>query len=122
MGYMNGYFPQYQMPGGMYQGRDQMLKGRPVSSIDEVRAAQIDFDGSIYFFPDLANRKIYTKQITIDGTASINVYSIDESSVPQSEPYVSRQEFEELKTYVIAALGGINEPAAHPADVQLPSF
>lgn len=42
---------------------------RPVSSIDEVRAASIDFDGSVFYFPDLANKKIYTKQINMDGTA-----------------------------------------------------
>jgi len=37
------------------------LKGRPVSSLEEVRAAAVDFDGTISFFPDLANGKIYTK-------------------------------------------------------------
>lgn len=38
------------------------LKGRPVSSIDEARASTIDFDGSVFYFPDLANKRIYTKQ------------------------------------------------------------
>ena len=50
------------------------LKGRPVSSLEEVRAAAVDFDGSVSFFPDLANGKIYTKQCNIDGTASLNMY------------------------------------------------
>ena len=40
----------------------QGLKGRPVASLEEVRAASIDFDGSVFFFPDLANTRIYTKQ------------------------------------------------------------
>lgn len=31
------------------------LKGRPVSSLDEVRASAVDFDGTISYFPDLAN-------------------------------------------------------------------
>jgi hypothetical protein len=37
------------------------LKGRLVSSIEEARATSIDFDGSIFYFPDLANKRIYTK-------------------------------------------------------------
>jgi hypothetical protein len=37
------------------------LKGRPVTSIDEARAASIDFDGSVFYFPDVANKCIYTK-------------------------------------------------------------
>ena len=28
------------------------LKGRPVSSIEEVRAAQVDFDGSLYIYKE----------------------------------------------------------------------
>jgi hypothetical protein len=38
-----------------------MLKGRPVSSIEEVKASAIDFDGSVFYFPDVANKRIYTK-------------------------------------------------------------
>jgi hypothetical protein len=37
------------------------LKGRPVSSIEEARATTVDFDGTIFYFPDLANKRIYTK-------------------------------------------------------------
>ena len=40
---------------------------RPVSSLDEVKASSIDFDGSIFYFPDAANQTIYTKQINLDG-------------------------------------------------------
>ena len=34
------------------------LKGRPVSSIEEARVSAIDFDGSVFYFPDLANKRI----------------------------------------------------------------
>lgn len=70
------------------------LKGRPVASIEEARAATIDFDGSIFFFPDLANKKIYTKQINMDGTMSLNMYEMKE--VPTEEPnlFITREEFE----------------------------
>lgn len=82
------------------------LKGRPVSSIEEVRAAQIDFDGSLFVFPDLAHNRIYTKTINIDGTASLNMYEL--SQIPTQTPaietsnFVTRDEFDkavaELKT------------------------
>lgn len=68
------------------------IKGRPVSSIEEVKAISIDFDGSVFFFPDLANRKIYTKQINLDGTSTINTYSLESNeAIPQ---YVTKEELE----------------------------
>lgn len=68
------------------------LKGRPVSSLEEVRAAQIDFDGSVFIFPDLAHNKIYTKQINLDGTAALNMYSLADIPTPESQ-YITREEF-----------------------------
>ena len=55
-------YPSYYF-GRNEQAQQFMLKGRPVSSIEEVRAASIDFDGSVFYFPDIANKRIYTKQI-----------------------------------------------------------
>jgi hypothetical protein len=57
------------------------LKGRLVSSLEEARATSIDFDGSVFYFPDFANRRIYTKQINLDGTATLNVYELREMPV-----------------------------------------
>ena len=94
------YYPQQPQP----QVRAPMpmpqysLKGRPVSSLDEARATSIDFDGSIFYFPDLANKKIYTKQINMDGTATLNMYELKEIPIPQNNStynYVTREEFEE---------------------------
>ena len=90
------YYPQVQQP------RPQMigLKGRPVSSLDEVRATSVDFDGSISFFPDLANKRIYTKQINLDGTAAISMYElknlpIEPTATGLSNNYVTKEEFDE---------------------------
>lgn len=70
------------------------LKGRPVSSLQEAQAASIDFDGSIFFFPDLANNRIYTKNIQNDGTAKMNMYELKEMPAePSPVEYVSREEF-----------------------------
>ena len=79
------------------------LKGRPVSSLEEVRATSIDFDGSVFFFPDLANKRIYTKQINADGTAILNMYELKEIPVQQNiqvaqGDFITRKEFEEALT------------------------
>ena len=65
-------------------GQFMGIKGRPVSSLEEARAMSIDFDGSIFYFPDLANQRIYTKQINLDGTATLNVYEYKELPDPQT--------------------------------------
>ena len=70
------------------------LKGRPVSSIEEAKASSIDFDGTVFYFPDLANKRIYTKQINIDGTASLLMYELKEVPVEQPLNYITREEFE----------------------------
>ena len=97
--------PQYQIPGYLRQAPPQVtLKGRLVSSLEEARATSIDFDGSVFYFPDLANKRIYTKQINIDGTASLYVYELREipieenksSFVPSVEKFVTREEFERV--------------------------
>ena len=102
--------PPYQPNISYYQTRSQqqpqmnyqtpVLKGRLVSSFEEAKAMSIDFDGSVFYFPDLANRRIYTKQINIDGTASINMYELKE--IPMEAPmaietaaFITREEFEQ---------------------------
>ena len=71
---------------------------RPVSSIEEVRAYPIDFDGSIFYFPDIANRKIYTKSINMDGTVAIHLYELRDLPLtdhPNDSSYITIQEFED---------------------------
>lgn len=106
------YYPQPTNQPSPYQPRAYQqaplqpmgLKGRLVSSFEEARASSIDFDGSVFYFPDLANRRIYTKQINIDGTASLYVYELREMPVqreesvlvPSVEKFVTRDEFEQV--------------------------
>ena len=74
------------------------LKGRLVSSIEEARAQTIDFDGSVFYFPDLANHRIYTKQINLDGTSTLNMYELKEIpiSMPvENQEFITREEFEQ---------------------------
>lgn len=80
---------------------------RPVSSIEEVKASQIDFDGSVFYFPDIANKKIYTKSVNMDGTVSINLYELSQikpADQANDSSYITREEFEQainnlIKTY-----------------------
>ena len=100
--------PQQQVNYGGYRPMPQQYQPwtpptqtqqvRPVSSVEEVKACPIDFDGSIFYFTDVANKRIYTKQINLDGTATINLYELktdQPASVPQ---YVTKQEFENVIT------------------------
>lgn len=83
-----------------------MLKGRPVSSLEEARASAVDFDGSVFYFPDLANRRIYTKQINLDGTATMLMYELKEipTETNTNPSYVTRQEFENTISQILAVL------------------
>lgn len=96
--YQNNYNGVYN-PQNMFQQSTAKapigLKGRPVSSLEEARAATIDFDGSVFFFPDLASKRIYTKQINLDGTASLNMYEYKEIPEKSSDTYVTKQEFDQ---------------------------
>ena len=101
------YTPQYARP----VQPQAYLKGRLVSSLEEARATSIDFDGSIFYFPDLANRRIYTKQINLDGTATLNMYelkevpAVNEQAVNASmNNYVTRDEFDQVVAQLKAML------------------
>lgn len=124
------YFPQNQQPirqqPPMQNQGILYLKGRPVSSIEEVKAIPIDFDGSIFIFPDIANKQIYTKQINLDGTASINVYELKILQQPTAQPqmtdYITRDEFNEQMEKIRAIFTGqVPEQAPQKATPSVPS-
>ena len=104
--YTGGYTPQ-QNPNTQYdmnyaqrftsnvQPAPVYLKGRPVVSLEEARAAQIDLDGSIHIFTDIGNKKIYTKQINLDGTATLNIYTLQEENPTEQVEFVTKAEFNE---------------------------
>ena len=95
------------------------IKGRPVVSIDEARASQIDLDGSLYVFPDLGNKRIYTKQINMDGTASFNIFELKEDcanpvETAPTQPYVTH---DELNTILEQFKESLNAGAAKPKPI-----
>lgn len=113
--------PMYQQAPVFRQGPPQIgLKGRLVSSLEEARATSIDFDGSVFYFPDLANKRIYTKQINMDGTATLCMYELRDlpiekeisGLVPSVEKFVTREEFEQVLSQLHQLLQKPTEPAA----------
>ena len=87
------------------QGQYQFLKCRPVSSKEEARAAQIDFDGSLWVFTDVGNGKIYTKQINNDGTAAFKTYAFTKDENPYaSTDFVTKDEFNKVIQSLMAAI------------------
>ena len=130
MNYMQ-YPTQQQQYGGMsrsaYQATSWNNRIRPVSSIEEVKAASIDFDGSVFYFSDLANKRIYTKQINLDGTAQLNMYELKETPVMEqpivdTSNFITRTEFDNvinyLKNFLIAPQSTSREPAAADVTVE----
>ena len=72
---------------------------RPVTSLEEVKACPIDFDGTVFYFTDIANKRIYTKFINPDGTVTLNVYELIDPKIADQtvgSSYVTRAEFNEL--------------------------
>ena len=117
------YYPSRQQQQQPQPQIPPFLKGRPVSSLEEVRAIPIDFDGSVFYFPDIANRRIYTKQINLDGTALINMYEFKPIPVAQestsntnTDAFVTREEFEETMSKIKEMFAAM--PAQSPQPVQ----
>lgn len=114
----NNYYQPMQTPSPAYSQRSiPGLKGRLVSSMDEARASAIDFDGTVFYFPDLANNCIYTKQINIDGTATLLKYELQENSIASQSEFITREEFEKVITELknnLATTHNSSQPESKP--------
>lgn len=102
------------------------IKGRPVTNIEEARAAQIDFDGSTSYFPCPAERKIFAKGLDLNGNPVFEVYQLVTGNVQQQPAYVESSAFMALQQRVEqleAALKGANnnvQPASINANNEQP--
>lgn len=82
----------------------RFLKGRPVTCFEEAQGITIDFDGSLHVFPDIANKRIYTKQLLNDGSCPLKCYveqpiPVNTSSQVNEQP-VSNKIIQELQNKV----------------------
>ena len=119
---MYNYYQQYptqQIAQNNYNRTYQqtILKGRPVAGLDEVKATSIDFDGSIFYFPDLANKRIYTKAISMDGNAIINMYELKPLPAENinSGDFITRPEFEQTIAELVNKITPINQQQTQAA-------
>lgn len=95
------------------------LRGHPVSSLEEVKATSIDFDGSIFYFPDIANKRIYTKTVDNAGIAQLNMYEL--KPIPTETvngDFVTRQEFESAMKKVVELLSQKQATVSLPPESQ----
>ena len=79
-----------------------------------MRASSIDFDGSVFYFPDSAHKKIYTKQIDLDGLPLLHMYELKEIPVAattdiDTNNYITREEFENVIMELKNALGSTTQ-------------
>lgn len=123
-GYNNNYYQNANPYGAQYQQRyvpetgqpvystfpsGTYIKGRPVLSIDEAKASSIDLDGSLHVFTDIGNKKIYTKQLNLDGTATLNTYVLVEEDASAAPPeFVTKAEFELALGQIQTMLNNLN--------------
>lgn len=87
------------------------VKGWPVSCEEDARRAMIEpMDPSVYFFPDLANGKVYTKQINPETFAPMfrTFQLVDNQPAPvqaaqfDASMFAQRDEVEQLKATIAA--------------------
>lgn len=83
------------------------FKGRYVTSFEEVKASQIDFDGSVFYFPDTTQTRIYTKQMNLDGSVSYNTFEIvrnpsnsfdNNNQIRAEDKFITKLEFNNMVT------------------------
>lgn len=81
------------------QRQSEILPGRAVTSIDEVRAIAADPMGGMGVYTDVGNKMIHTKQINNDGLAVLKTYVLDETpppAPPEPKEYVEKAEVSTL--------------------------
>lgn len=126
------YMPQTQGTQYVYTQQQaqpvyQNLRSRPVANYEEVNAAMIDLDGSVFIFPCDAQKCIYTKQIGLDGNPIIKNYVLEEhkqeviEEKQEEKLYVLKSDYEkaikriETKVNKLLKGGAKNESDEHDA-------
>lgn len=100
--------------------QNTMLRGRQVASIEEVKAIPIDFDGSVFYFPDLSNGRIYTKQIGLNGQSLLQMYELTEipTLANNDKLYVTKEEFTTMVNSLTEQLNTLKQGGAKTNDEQ----
>ena len=70
----------------------------PVASLEEVKAYTPQFDGSKSYFEEVATGTIYVKYLGLNGMPILDVYKKVEAPLKKENDFISREEFEEIKS------------------------
>lgn len=105
------YMQQYQPIQPITPINNQIgLLGKTVESVDVVKAIDINFDGSINYFPLIDGSAIITKQIQPDGTSKIIIFKPTDSEQKDFPQYVTIEELKkELNNFDIVDVDEIKE-------------
>lgn len=92
-----GYAPNYmQQPRPMPQPMQGGVVCRPVSSKEEAKGMQVQFDGSLYAFINLNAGEIYTKQFNFN-TGSMDFETYTKAVPPPAVSYATTAELEQIR-------------------------
>ena len=82
---------QYNQQPQQQQQPQQMII--PVASAEEVRSHPIDWSGNTTYFIDNANRRIYTKQLNLNGIPEVNTYILNNEVIQKENARNTSEEF-----------------------------
>ena len=110
--------PQQQMMQQQFQQMPQQqmmgLKGRLVSSLDEVKASVVDMDGSETYFPHPASNSIFTKCIDMQGNSVIKHYVLEDVKDSKLDPV--KEELDRLNKRVTDLEALLNDLTSVPEE------
>lgn len=86
---LEGYQAQ-QMQAQQMQQQVSPLRGRTVTCMEEVKAAQVMLDGTSAYFPSPSESRIYEKSIDLNGNPVYKIYEL--SKKPIKNPVESLEE------------------------------
>ena len=86
---LEGYQAQ-QMQAQQMQQQVSPLRGRTVTCMEEVKAAQVMLDGTAAYFPSPSEGRIYEKSIDLNGNPVYKIYEL--SKKPIKNPVESLEE------------------------------
>lgn len=115
--YMNPYGNQQPFNPQVYnqpnQQNAQQIHCMPVSSPDEVKAFMADPMGRLHVFVDAGRNCFYTKQVGVDGTSVINVYTQAQMQEPQKPEYAEKGEIMGAIQQMQAEILSMREAMSH---------
>lgn len=98
---------------GGFSSGVQSLRGRQVASVDEVRAAQVDFSGNISYYPCPNQNVIYAKYLDMNtGQAVILEFRPQPVQQPQYAEMNAVRTLEQRISNIEQALGGMTNADA----------